>query len=585
MEFVASEWSGTDFVASDWTDTALFTSEFLAARLSTLEVCVGDLYYRVGRSYGGESRLLERDQLYGHAGKVSQSKLRRLRAKRLRYRLWSTAQGPDSSCLVHAGICAPRYYRNFCSDDSEEEEWVEHTDTQVQDAGTYTVPPLQFPANGAHINSEVRFSSTNLGVNAGAAEPIPRSGSRWFKGGSRELAVRTGVAAVHVESHSQLQDAGVQTVSTARVASKLQVSQDASERDCEISLNAECHFASELECEIAEASTKVEAGTKVEVGNQLCEEECRGEYQCTHTWTRDATDSGEKDRAVRAQPQSRDPTFAQKSGISDPNSGDRPKEPTEAQSLLRSAEASTKVEVGNQMCEEEVEEECDGIKEEDHSIRVNPNVDPEEFRRRCEHTQAEKTTPFSRNGSFSYEVEEYDGEEFVLSEYRFERKYRFERPIVTDKHAIASAWQQWQRGLDPKAPCSCAPDSGSINHAEPHTFQELKMLQRLLEKGYSHADLGYYEGFLVANNGWKDELGVNSHCCIELLPRGCGGRWRSCCKNRVTVWHALQCSTVWDGAFHDEELMNDFLESVVARLRRDGLRIWEDVRPGDDACE
>ena len=401
MEFVASEWSGTDFVASDWTDTALFTSEFLAARLSTLEVCVGDLYYRVGRSYGGESRLLERDQLYGHAGKVSQSKLRRLRAKRLRYRLWSTAQGPDSSCLVHAGICAPRYYRNFCSDDSEEEEWVEHTDTQVQDAGTYTVPPLQFPANGAHINSEVRFSSTNLGVNAGAAEPIPRSGSRWFKGGSRELAVRTGVAAVHVESHSQLQDAGVQTVPTARVASKLQVSQDASERDCEISLNAECHFASELECEIAEASTKVEAGTKVEVGNQLCEEECRGEYQCTHTWTRDATDSGEKDRAVRAQPQSRDPTFAQKSGISDPNSGDRPKEPTEAQSLLRSAEASTKVEVGNQMCEEEVEEECDGIKEEDHSIRVNPNVDPEEFRRRCEHTQAEKTTPFSRNGSFS----------------------------------------------------------------------------------------------------------------------------------------------------------------------------------------
>ncbi|CAK0804077.1 unnamed protein product [Prorocentrum cordatum] len=29
------------------------------------------------------------------------------------------------------------------------------------------------------------------------------------------------------------------------------------------------------------------------------------------------------------------------------------------------------------------------------------------------------------------------------------RKYCFERPIVTDKHAIASAWQQWQRGLDP----------------------------------------------------------------------------------------------------------------------------------------
>ena len=248
MEFVASEWSGTDFVASDWTDMALFTSEFLSARLSTLEVCVSDLYCRVGRSYGGESRLLERDQLYGHAGKVSQSKLRRLRAKRLRYRLWSTAQGPDSSCLVHAGIYAPRYYRNFCSDDSEEEDWVEHTDTQVQDAGTYTVPPLQFPAVGAHITSEVRFSSTNLGMNAGAAEPIPHSGSRWFKGGSRELAVRTGVAAVHVESHSQLQDAGVQTVSTARVASKLQVSQVASERDREISLNAECHLASELDC-------------------------------------------------------------------------------------------------------------------------------------------------------------------------------------------------------------------------------------------------------------------------------------------------------------------------------------------------
>ncbi|CAK0790046.1 unnamed protein product [Prorocentrum cordatum] len=127
MEFVSSELSGTDFVASDSTDAALFTSEFLAARLSTLEVCVSDLYCRVRPSYGGESRLHERDQLYGHGVKVSQSKLRRLRAKRIRYRLWSTARGPDSSCLVRAGICAPRYYRNFCSDDSEEEEWVEHT--------------------------------------------------------------------------------------------------------------------------------------------------------------------------------------------------------------------------------------------------------------------------------------------------------------------------------------------------------------------------------------------------------------------------------------------------------------------------
>ncbi|CAK0823545.1 unnamed protein product [Prorocentrum cordatum] len=69
----------------------------------------------------------ERDQLYGHGVKVSQSKLRRLRAKRVRYRLWSTARGPDPSCLVRAGIFAPRYYRNFCSDDSEEEEWVEDT--------------------------------------------------------------------------------------------------------------------------------------------------------------------------------------------------------------------------------------------------------------------------------------------------------------------------------------------------------------------------------------------------------------------------------------------------------------------------
>ncbi|CAK0896380.1 unnamed protein product, partial [Prorocentrum cordatum] len=75
----------------------------------------------------GESRLRERDQLYGHVVKVSQSKLRRLRAKRIRYRLWSTARGPDLSCLVRAGICAPRYYRNFCSDDSEEEEWVRST--------------------------------------------------------------------------------------------------------------------------------------------------------------------------------------------------------------------------------------------------------------------------------------------------------------------------------------------------------------------------------------------------------------------------------------------------------------------------
>mmetsp|Transcript_45228 Transcript_45228/g.117482 ORF Transcript_45228/g.117482 Transcript_45228/m.117482 type:complete len:333 (+) Transcript_45228:339-1337(+) len=130
MEFVSSELSGADFVASDWTDTALFTSEFLAclsARLSTVEVCVSDLYCRVRPSYGGESRLHERDQLYGHGVKVSQSKLRRLRAKRVRYRLWSTARGPDPSCLVRAGICAPRYYRNFCSDDSEEEEWVEDT--------------------------------------------------------------------------------------------------------------------------------------------------------------------------------------------------------------------------------------------------------------------------------------------------------------------------------------------------------------------------------------------------------------------------------------------------------------------------
>ncbi|CAK0890332.1 unnamed protein product [Prorocentrum cordatum] len=69
----------------------------------------------------------ERDQLYGHGVKVSQSKLRRLRAKRVRYRLWSTARGPDPSCLVRAGIFAPRYYRNLCSDDSEEEEWVEDT--------------------------------------------------------------------------------------------------------------------------------------------------------------------------------------------------------------------------------------------------------------------------------------------------------------------------------------------------------------------------------------------------------------------------------------------------------------------------
>ncbi|CAK0889191.1 unnamed protein product [Prorocentrum cordatum] len=130
MEFVSSELSGADFVASDWTDTALFTSEFLAclsARLSTVEVCVSDLYCRVRPSYGGESRLHERDQLYGHGVKVSQSKLRRLRAKRVRYRLWSTARGPDPSWLVRAGICAPRYYRNFCSDDSEEEEWVEDT--------------------------------------------------------------------------------------------------------------------------------------------------------------------------------------------------------------------------------------------------------------------------------------------------------------------------------------------------------------------------------------------------------------------------------------------------------------------------
>jgi hypothetical protein len=157
------------------------------------------------------------------------------------------------------------------------------------------------------------------------------------------------------------------------------------------------------------------------------------------------------------------------------------------------------------------------------------------------------------------------------------RKYCFERPIVTDRHAIASAWQQWQRGLDPEALCSSAPDSKRLIYTDPHTFQELNMLQRLLGSGYSHADISYFEGCLVAA-GWDEELGVNSVSCIESLPRGCGGRWRSCCKNRVTVWHALQCSEVWDGAFHDEELMNDFLESVVSRLRRDGPRIWEDVR-------
>jgi len=130
MEFVSSELSGADFLASDWTDTALFTSESLAclsARLSTVEVCVSDLYCRVRPSCGGESRMHERDQPCGHGVKVSQSKLRRLRAKRVRYRLWSTARGPDPSCLVRAGIFAPRYYRNFCSDDSEEEEWVEDT--------------------------------------------------------------------------------------------------------------------------------------------------------------------------------------------------------------------------------------------------------------------------------------------------------------------------------------------------------------------------------------------------------------------------------------------------------------------------
>eukprot|EP00959_Pyramimonas_sp_CCMP1952_P127243 2661634-Pyramimonas_sp.AAC.1 len=72
MEFVSSELSGADSVASDLTDTALFISEFLAclsARLSTVEVCVSDLYCRVRPSCGGESRLHERDQLYGHGVK------------------------------------------------------------------------------------------------------------------------------------------------------------------------------------------------------------------------------------------------------------------------------------------------------------------------------------------------------------------------------------------------------------------------------------------------------------------------------------------------------------------------------------
>ncbi|CAK0889975.1 unnamed protein product [Prorocentrum cordatum] len=47
------------------------------------------------------------------------------------------------------------------------------------------------------------------------------------------------------------------------------------------------------------------------------------------------------------------------------------------------------------------------------------------------------------------------------------RKYCFERPIVTDRHAIASAWQQWQRGLDPEALCSSAPDSKRLIYTDP----------------------------------------------------------------------------------------------------------------------
>jgi hypothetical protein len=154
-------------------------------------------------------------------------------------------------------------------------------------------------------------------------------------------------------------------------------------------------------------------------------------------------------------------------------------------------------------------------------------------------------------------------------------KYCFVRSTVTDRHVIDAAWQQWERGVDPYERASNAPGSELVVHCEPHTFDELQMLQGLLNRGYSHAELSYFEGCLIAR-GWEEELGVNSDACIDLLPRGCGGRWKNCCKNRVTMWHALQCNKVWDGAFHDEELMNDFLESVVARLRRVGPRIWED---------
>ena len=497
-EFVASELPGTEFVDSYWTDTAFLTSEFLAARMSTLEVCVSDLYYRVGRSYGDEPRLHERDQLYGHVDKVSQSKLRRLRAKRIRYRLWSTVRGPDSSCLVHAGICAPRYYRSFCPDDSEEEEWTES-----------------------------------------------HSGSRWFKGGSREPAVRTGVDVVQGESHSLLDkqkqqnrrnnsmsalSRGLDPVyipcnisevcyadsvlgaavpgpndadPVSQVASKFQVSQVASERDCEISLNAECHFASDLDCEISPAS-----------------------------------DSCPKDPKV-----------------ADPRPKDADSCPTDACKVASEMDCEMS---SNAAVHFASEMDCDQGEFQGDANSIVDTVSNHVVDSVSTHVESPISDQFA--GAFNPAAI---------------RKYCFKRPIATDKHAIASAWQQWYCS-DPEEPCSSAPGSEPVDHCVPHTFQELEMLQRLLDRGYSHADLSYFEGCLLAA-GWEEELGIRSHSCLDLLPGHDVACWKSCCKNRVTMWHALQCSKVWDDAYHDEERMNDFLESVAARLGRDGQRIWEDV--------
>jgi len=99
------------FMTSDFVSERMdcMASDFVSSRLSVLEVCVNDLYARVGT--------LTCEQMGRPVTKASPSQRRRSRARQVKHRLWlcstsSSCQVGDFTGFCRADVVAPRCCRN-----------------------------------------------------------------------------------------------------------------------------------------------------------------------------------------------------------------------------------------------------------------------------------------------------------------------------------------------------------------------------------------------------------------------------------------------------------------------------------------